>query len=212
VVLDVVAAEAALAELLCARLCHDLAGAVGAVTAGAELLAEEGTASPMAGEALELMAGSAASLAARLRFLRLAVGPANQGAAAQAQPLAEAYFSKGFPGGEWRLDWPQDPKPTLTPDQAKLLLNLICVAQECLPRGGIIEVRPDQAETVVARGAGLILGEAVHGMRAADQAGLTPRAAQGAYAALLARRMGSSIDVRQCDATLTLSVKGGIPV
>jgi histidine phosphotransferase ChpT len=206
-----VESEAALAELLCARLCHDLAGAVGAVTAGAELLAEEGAASPMAAEALDLMASSAASLAARLRFLRLAVGPGNQGAAAQARPLAEAYFAKGHPTGEWRLDWPHDPA-ALSSDQAKLLLNLICLAQECLPRGGTIEVCPNQPDMVVARGTGIILGEAIQGLRAPDPAGLSPRAAQGAYTALLARRMGSSIDVRQGDAILTLAVNRKIPI
>jgi histidine phosphotransferase ChpT len=204
--------EGVLAELLCARLCHDLAGAVGAVTAGAELLAEEGAASPIAAEALDLMANSAVSLAARLRFLRLAMGPGNQGAPAQARSLAEAYFAKGYPSGEWMLDWPHDSPALLAPDLAKLLLNLVCVAQECLPRGGTIEVRPDRDEIVTARGAVIALGEAMQGLQAKDAAGLSPRAAQGAYTALLARRMGSSIDVCQGDDAVTLVVNRKISI
>lgn len=191
--------EGGLAELLCARLCHDLAGVVGAVSAGAELLTEEGVASPMAAEALDLMSSSAASMAARLRFLRLAVGPSNQGAATQARNLADAYFIKGHPQGEWQLDWPYDQAAPDSPEQAKLLLNLICLAQECLPRGGNIVVRPRQSDLVTAEGAVVAVGEAVQGLSADGIAGLTPRAAQGVYASLLARRMGSSITVRKGD-------------
>ena len=110
-----------LAELLCARLCHDLAGAVGAVSAGAELLAEEGTASPMAAEAVSLLADSAASMAARLRFLRLALGTASASAPNEARALAVAFLEKGFPQGEWKLDWPMAQAAAKSPDQAKLL-------------------------------------------------------------------------------------------
>jgi histidine phosphotransferase ChpT len=198
--------EGILAELLCARLCHDLAGAVGAVTAGAELLAEEGPASPMAAEALDLMATSAGSLAARLRFLRLAVGPGNTGSGAQARELAMAYFAKGYPQGEWKLDWQHDPNGALSADHAKLLLNLISLAQECLPRGGSIEVRPHADEMVVAKGANLTQGEAVSGLNAMEFQGLTPRAAQGAYAALLAGRMHGKIDICQGDQSLAFIV------
>jgi histidine phosphotransferase ChpT len=196
--------EGVLAELLCARLCHDLAGAVGAVTAGAELLAEEGPASPMAAEALDLMADSAASMA-RLRYLRLAVGPANQGAAHQVRALAEAYFEKGFPQGDWRLDWPPELAAIDSPDRAKLLLNLIGLAQECLPRGGVIAVRPDQSDMVVAIGAA-VSGEAMQGLTATSFAGLSPRAAQGAYAALLARRLALTITPQPRDGALALAV------
>ena len=190
-----------LAELLCARLCHDLAGAVGAVTAGAELLAEEGAGNLgagnlQAGEALDLMAASAASLTARLRYLRLALGPCNQSAVTQARGLAEALFSKGYPQGEWQLDWPAD-QVAVSPDQAKLLLNLICLAQESLPRGGVIAVRLGSEVSVAARGATAVLGEAAQGLTQACSFEVGPRAAQGVYAALLASRLGVTITVHQ---------------
>jgi len=198
--------ETLLAELLCARLCHDLAGAVGAVTAGAELLAEEGSSSPMAAEALDLMASSAISLAARLRFLRLAVGPANTGAAGQARAHAEAYFLKGYPQGEWKLDWPGEITGIASADHAKLLLNLISLAQECLPRGGIIAVRPQERQIVVASGPSVQMGEAAQGLEATDMSRMSPRGAQGAYAALLAKRIGSSISAVQDDMKVSFSL------
>lgn len=196
-----------LAELLCARLCHDLAGAAGAVTAGAELLVEEGGGSPMAAEALDLMASSAISLSVRLRFLRLALSPANQSAAGQARTLALAYFSKGFPQGNWRLDWPAEQPVLPSGEVAKLLLNLISVAQECLPRGGVITVRTGAALIVAAEGSAAMIGEAASGLHAAGWRDLTPRAAQGAYAALLVRQLGAELHVEPSEQAVQISVK-----
>lgn len=197
-----------LAELLCARLCHDLAGAVGAVSAGAELLAEEGPASPMAAEAVSLLADSAASMTARLRFLRLALGTASASSPNEARALAAAFLEKGFPQGDWKLDWPMAQAAAKSPDQAKLLLNLICLAQDCLPRGGVIAVRPDEEVLVAARGDTVTVGESVQGLTATDFAALGPRAGQGAYAAFLAARSGGSITYNQASGEIAFSLRG----
>ncbi len=186
-----------LAELLCARLCHDLAGAVGAVSAGAELLAEEGPASPIAAEAVSLLADSAASMTARLRFLRLALGPSSASAPNEVRALAMAFLEKGYPQGDWTLDWPPAQAAASSPDQAKLLLNLMCLAQDCLPRGGVIAVRPAEAVLVTARGDTVNASESAQGLAATDLDGLGPRAGQGAYASLLAARLGGTVEWRQ---------------
>jgi histidine phosphotransferase ChpT len=196
-----------LAELLCARLCHDLAGAVGAVSAGAELLAEEGPASPMAAEAVSLLADSAASMTARLKFLRLALGVSSASAPSEARPLAQAYLEKGYPQGEWKLDWPADQGPAASPDHAKLLLNLICLAQDCLPRGGVIVVRPQDAVLVAARGETLTASESVRGLTATELAELGPRAGQGAYANSLAARLGGTVAWRQEQGEIAFSLQ-----
>src|SRR5579859_5883548 len=195
-----------LAELLCARLCHDLAGAVGAVSAGAELLAEEGPASPMAAEAVSLLADSAASMTARLRFLRLALGNASASAPNEARALAAAFLEKGFPQGEWKLDWPMGQAAAKSPDQAKLLLNLVCLAQDCLPRGGVIAVRPGDAALVAARGAALTQSESVQGLAAADLSALGPRSGQGAYTAFLAARLGGRIESRRSEGEMVFEL------
>jgi histidine phosphotransferase ChpT len=198
--------EERLAELLCARLCHDLAGAVGAVSAGAELLAEEGPASPMAAEAVSLLADSAASMTARLKFLRLALGASSASAPAEARPLAHAYLEKGYTQGEWRLDWPADAGAAASADHAKLLLNMVCLAQDCLPRGGVIAVRP-QENSVTARGDTVTTGESVQGLTAGDLAGLGPRAGQGAYSAFLAARLGGKVAWRQGTGEIAFSLQ-----
>lgn len=200
-----------LAELLCAKLCHDLAGAVGAVAAGAELLSEESAMSPIAGEAVDLMATSAASMAAKLRFLRAALGPAN-GAAGESRELSEAYIAKGFPQGDWKLDWPADQGYPAGGDHNKLLLNLICLAQDCLPRGGIIAVRPLGKVVVTALGGGVARGASLEGLDAPAASGLSPRAAQGYYAAILAQRLGLQIEARLQEGSYSFSLIPLTPV
>lgn len=196
-----------LAELLCARLCHDLAGAVGAVSAGAELLADEGADSPMAGEAISLLGDSAASMTARLRFLRLALGPSSSSAPSEARPLTVAYLEKGYPQGDWKLDWPADQAAIESPELAKLLLNLICLAQDSLPRGGVIAVRPRGPALVAGRGDNVVPGESLQGLEAADLGGLSARSGQGAYAARLAARLGARIDWRQSPGEIAFSLQ-----
>ena len=87
------------AELLCARLCHDMAGAVGAAAAGAELL-EDG----FDAETVQLVAASAASAVARLKFFRAALGPAGSDQPADAvQDLTAAYLRATEAGAAGRL-------------------------------------------------------------------------------------------------------------
>ena len=60
-----------LAQLLCTRLCHDLAGPIGAVTNGAELLQSDPS---FAAEAGDLLINSAKTASVRLKALRIAFG------------------------------------------------------------------------------------------------------------------------------------------
>ena len=61
-----------LAQLLCTRLCHDLAGPVGAVAAGVELAA--GDPSQVDAETLDLIGNSSVAASRKLKFLRTALG------------------------------------------------------------------------------------------------------------------------------------------
>ena len=62
-----------LADIVCARVCHDLVGPVGAVVNGADLIAEIGLAN--AEDEMAMVAQSARRAAAMLKFHRLAFGP-----------------------------------------------------------------------------------------------------------------------------------------
>ena len=89
----------------------------------------------------------------------------------------------------------------------KLLLNLVCLAQDCLPRGGVIAVRPEEEVLVAARGETVAVGESVQGLTATDLAGLGPRTGQGAYAGFLAARLGGAIAYKQGPGEIGFSLR-----
>jgi len=192
--------EMKLAELLCARLCHDLAGPVGAVATGAELLGDEGDlVEGLGAEALALLESSAAAAAARLRFLRTALGSAGGtlGAAAL-RDLAAAFFGQPAGASETvELVWRDASSAPWEAEPAKLLLNLLLLARDCLPRGGRIEVSARQPEgtSVTALGKGALAGESATALKSASPEGLGPRGAQGYYAGKVAERCGGVIIV-----------------
>jgi histidine phosphotransferase ChpT len=193
---------AMLAELLCARLCHDLAGAVGAVGTGVELLAESGADPGPADEAMALLVESAAVAVHRLKFLRMALGGRGPAMASdQIRSLVGEFFGSQMGNrGALQLDWQDGGPPLWDADEAKLLLNLILMARDCLPRGGTVAVERRTTGIaavglrVAAQGVRAAAAEAVKALQATDVATLGPRGAQGYYTMLLARRMGLSIN------------------
>lgn len=176
-----------LAELLCARLCHDLAGPVGAAAAGAELVEESGTACDS--QTLGLVSASAATAVARLKFLRGALGPASmsrQSADTLRTLISDYLCTAGIPIS---LDWSLN-IADVNGEQARLLLNLILLARDGLPRGGTILVKP-----LVPEGIGVAAHGKDAGLSAEVRAALsgvtqitTPKAAQ----ACLVRHMMES--------------------
>ncbi len=126
------------AQFLCSRLCHDLAGPVGAVNAGLELL-DEG-ADDAAG-ALTLVAQSAREMTRRLTFFRTAFGlVAGAGgviALDEARDLAADLLSEG----RVTLDWPRDTSRDRTVPAAalKLVLNLVLLGAEEARAYGVVD-------------------------------------------------------------------------
>jgi histidine phosphotransferase ChpT len=126
-----------LAEMLCARLCHDMAGAIGAAAAGAELL-EDG----FDAETARMVAESAAAAVSRLKFFRAALGPAGSPQpAGRFRDLAAAYLMAAAPGGRMTLSlhW-ESARPELDGESGRLVLNLVLLARDALPRGGAVTV------------------------------------------------------------------------
>lgn len=193
-------------QLLCSRICHDLAGPVGAVSNGLELARE--MAESMDTEALDLVDLSARKMFERLRFFRVAFGFA-QGAI-RTQGEARDLVTPAVIGERCTFDWPEaDPAGALpVGDQGlKLMLNLSLLAGECLPRGGevtaAVAAQGDKtAITLTASGQGARLEEDVR--RAIDLEAtaeeITPKSAPGLLAGVLARHLGGSVSV---DLTMT---------
>ncbi|HEY5798099.1 MAG TPA: histidine phosphotransferase family protein [Bosea sp. (in: a-proteobacteria)] len=122
-----------LAALLCSRVCHDVISPVGAIVNALEVLEEDDPS--MRDFALELIKKSARNASARLQFARLAFGAA--GSAGAMIDLGDAgNVANGFLNDEkLSLDW-EAPRALLPKNQVKLLLNLLVLAAQAVPRGG----------------------------------------------------------------------------
>lgn len=128
------------AQLLCSRLCHDLVGPSGAVNAGLELLAEASVPADGPDGALALVGRSARELARRLAYFRVAFGSGGgDRGLADAHDLAADLLADGNVRLAWR--GPAADDAGVAPAAGKLLMNLILIGVDSLPRGGALEVR-----------------------------------------------------------------------
>lgn len=127
-----------LAALLCSRVCHDLISPVGAIVNGLEVLDDNPT--PDDREfALGLIRKSAKNASAKLQFCRLAFGAAGSAGAQIDTGDAEAMARGVFEDEKTKLVWTL-PRLLLPKNRVKLLLNMIVIAQQTIPRGGTLTV------------------------------------------------------------------------
>ena len=127
-----------LAALLCSRVCHDLISPVGAIVNGLEVL--DDNPKPEDKEfALDLIRKSAKTASARLQFCRLAFGAAGSAGAqidtGDAETMARGFLEDDKTKLTWHLPRTLQPK-----NRVKLLLNMLILAQQAIPRGGTLTV------------------------------------------------------------------------
>src|SRR6478735_15658 len=129
-----------LAALLCSRVCHDLISPVGAIVNGLEVL-DDNPKPEDRDFALDLIRKSAKTASARLQFCRLAFGAAGSAGAqidlGDAQTMARGHIEDGKITITWNL-----PRLLLPKNRVKLLLNMLIIAQQTIPRGGTLTIDP----------------------------------------------------------------------
>jgi histidine phosphotransferase ChpT len=129
-----------LAALLCSRVCHDLISPVGAIVNGLEVL-DDNPKPEDRDFALDLIRKSARTASARLQFCRLAFGAAGSAGAqidlGDAQNMARGHLEDGKIAITWNL-----PRLLLPKNRVKLLLNMLVIAQQTIPRGGMLTIDP----------------------------------------------------------------------
>ncbi len=129
-----------LAALLCSRVCHDLISPVGAIVNGLEVL-DDNPKPEDRDFALDLIRKSAKTASARLQFCRLAFGAAGSSGAqidlGDAQAMAKGHIEDGKITLGWNL-----PRLLLPKNRVKLLLNMLIIAQQTIPRGGNLKIDP----------------------------------------------------------------------
>jgi histidine phosphotransferase ChpT len=201
-----------LAALLCSRVCHDLISPVGAIVNGLEVLAEEkdeGTKT----FALDLIKNSAVTASAKLQFWRIAFGAAGSFGAqidlGDAETITRGFFEDDKTKLAWNL-----PRALLPKNRVKLLLNLLLVAGQTIPRGGKLAVDQIGAGEsmgfkVSAAGVNAKIPPAVAALLAGD-AGGTPLDAQRIqpfYANLLAQASGVKVAMVMEGETVVVSAQ-----
>jgi histidine phosphotransferase ChpT len=130
-----------LAALLCSRVCHDLISPVGAIVNGLEVLEEEKDEETKT-FALDLIKKSAGTASAKLQFCRIAFGAAGS-AGAQIDSGDAEKVARGFlEDDKTKLDW-HLPRLLLPKNRVKLLLNMLLIAAQGIPRGGRLTVDPE---------------------------------------------------------------------
>ncbi|WP_062012267.1 histidine phosphotransferase ChpT [Aureimonas sp. AU4] len=196
-----------LASLLASRLCHDAVSPVGAIRTGLEMLDED----PNDAEAMNLTRESTARAVAKLQFLRIAFGAS--GSATSPIDLGDARsLSEGWMAFERaNLTW-EGERAFVPKNVAKLIMNLVLVANASVPRGPSVEVRvesvePDPRIVVVARGKPLrvpvvfrqlVAGEAMEGP-------VDAQSVQLYYTLLLANLAGLTVSLEQDEASATFT-------
>src|ERR1700741_4233504 len=129
-----------LAALLCSRVCHDLISPVGAIANGLEVM-EEGKDEETSQFAMDLIKKSAKTASAKLQFCRLAFGAAGS-AGAQIDTGDAEKVARGLIGDEkTKISW-NLPRVLLAKNRVKLLLNMLLLAAQAIPRGGQLTVDP----------------------------------------------------------------------
>lgn len=188
-----------LAALLCSRVCHDLISPVGAIVNGLEVLDDD----PKPDDrefALDLIRKSARTASARLQFCRLAFGAAGSVSAqidlGDAQNIAKGHFEDGKITLAWNL-----PRLLLPKNRVKLLLNLLVIAQQTIPRGGVLTIDPlGEGEAmgfqITAAGLNARVSQPVAELLASGSTGaVDAHAVQPYYTRLLAEACGISVSL-----------------
>jgi histidine phosphotransferase ChpT len=151
-------------ELVCSRLCHDLVGPVGAAANGIELLRETG--GGLNADILDMTDESTRIAWRRLEFFRVAFGHGG-GRPGWSESELAALARGMLHGTRASLAWPHAAiGPTIGGRGGKLILNLIFLITEAMPRGGEVRVSVADAGSdlkveIAGLGAGAILNPRV---------------------------------------------------
>lgn len=206
--------SADLASLLITRLCHDLAGPVGAVAAGCELLSEGDT--DFLDETASLLTHSSAGAVIRLKVLRLALGSVG----APVPNLAEVLktYCDVLHGTEVQLGWPEaDAHMVCAGPQQRVLANAVLLALDVLPGRGSVSVScseaagqpgPDDPQVCVridVTAPRIRFTDGVADALKGQRGGLSARTVQAFWLYCLTASRGG-VEVEQSDGHMTFSI------
>jgi histidine phosphotransferase ChpT len=198
-----------LAALLSSRVCHDLINPVGAIVNGLEVMDSSNKAEDKE-FAIDLIRKSAISTSARLQFCRIAYGAAGSAGTqidlGDAQKVARGHLEDAKTKLTWNL-----PHIFMAKNRVKLLLNMLVIAQQAIPRGGELVVDPVGEADAMGFRIRAVGQNAREPHSIADQLNLenatavTAHAVQPYYTALLAQACGLKVGITQEDGVVVVA-------
>jgi histidine phosphotransferase ChpT len=186
-----------LAALLCSRVCHDLISPVGAIMNGLEVM-EDDKDEETSKFAMDLIKKSARTASAKLQFCRLAFGAAGSAGAQIDTGDAETVTRGLMEDEKTKLGW-NLPRTLLPKNRVKLLLNMLLMAGQAIPRGGQLTVDPvGEGETmgfrVTATGVNARVPQAIPPLLTGEPGhAVDAHAIQPFYTGLLAKNCGLTV-------------------
>jgi histidine phosphotransferase ChpT len=187
-----------LTALVASRICHDMVEPMSAIIQGLEMIKTgDGKADP---DALSLLDHGVGKAWAKLEFFRFAMA----GAMAEGDSELEegrAVAVKLYSVLKAELVW-SAPAVAMPRPAVRVIVNLLLIANECLPRGGTVEINAaklaEGGEVVVkAKGPRAKLKEATAAALRGEGEELTGHTIQPTLTGLLARQGGVELSARE---------------
>lgn len=204
-----------LSAYIASRICHDLVSSVSSITNALDFMNEPQD-SEMRVQAEKLLHDGADSAAHKLKFLRYAFGSVglSKGAADihDARQITERFVETHNKQPE--LDWDLE-TDHLSFSHARLIMNMVMLAMDCLPRGGTIgiKVRNETDGLFIALTAAgkrcKLREDTADALRGEEpQDGWSARTVQPLFTRIIAEGLGGSITVEAGEETIMLRAGG----
>ena len=194
-----------LTALVASRICHDMVEPMSAIIQGLEMIKDgDGKPDP---DALSLLDNGVGKAWAKLEFFRFAMAGATaegDSSIEEGHAVAEKLYGVLKPELVWNTPNVAMPRPVV-----RVIVNLLLIANECLPRGGTVELtaekQGDAVEVVViAKGPRAKLKETTAQALRGDEGELSGHTIQPTLTALLARQGGVELVARESEERVDL--------
>src|SRR5690349_12404859 len=194
-----------LTALVASRICHDMVEPMSAIIQGLEMIKDgDGKPDP---DALSLLDNGVGKAWAKLEFFRFAMAGATaegDSTLEEGHAVADKLYGVLKPELIWNAPNVAMPRPAV-----RVIVNLLLIANECLPRGGTVELtaaKTDEGGEVVvtAKGPRAKLREATALALRGDEGELSGHTIQPTLTGLLARQGGVELIARESEECVAL--------
>ncbi len=189
---------AGLSAQMCARICHDLVSPIAALGTAIEVLDDPDNAD-MHEDAMALVKLSARQASAKLQYLRLAFGAGGSAPGVIGVEELKTLTDGVYGEGKAEIIWDTH-ADGLEKNTARLLLNLIMLGLQAIPRGGVLTIKTSEADDATELKLSCVgpkarLAEAVTQTLAGTmpEDGFDGRTIQPFYAGMILRELGGKI-------------------